>query len=83
MLTDEQTKECLARNVLSRITELGWTQSRLADESGENNMMISRICNKTHLASARVVRRIAEAMGVSTDYLLRELPPVKKSRKQA
>ncbi len=81
MLTDDRAKECLARNVASRLEELGWTQGRLAEESGENDMAISRIIHKKSLPSAAVLARIAESLGVSMDFLLREQAEKKSSRR--
>lgn len=82
MLTDDRAKEVLSRNIGQRLVELEWTQGRLADESGETDMMISRIIRRENIPSAAVLARIAEALGVSTDFLLRDTPE-KKSRKPA
>lgn len=81
MITDELTKEYLGTNIGAHLTEIGWTQERLAYEAGETPMTISRIVRKIHVPNAAILARIAEALGVSVDFLLREPPkgPAKKS----
>ncbi len=70
MITDKQTKSYLAENVSDLLDSRGWTQKQLADATGENQMMISRIVRGEHIPAASVLARIAEALDTTMDKLL-------------
>ena len=78
IVDDETTKAILAKNLLRIIHELGWNQQELADECGEDKMTISRILRGKHMPGLGVVTRIAAAVDVPVDNLLK----IHKKRQQ-
>ena len=50
-----------------------WLQQQLADRAGVNLSMVARI-EAGGLASIRTLAKLAEALGVESDDLLREPP---------
>lgn len=79
VITDKETKENLAANVLRLLKSRRINQSELARLSGERVMMISRVCRAQHVPLATVLVRLAEALDVSIDRLL--APPPEFSKK--
>lgn len=67
---DEQEKANLAANINAYLERLGWDQRRLARESGESEMTISRICRGKSMPLASALKRLANALGVSMDWLM-------------
>ena len=52
------------------IKERGLKQRWVAEKSGVNEMTLQRILDNRHSPNAANIVRIAEALGVSTDWLL-------------
>jgi len=70
--------------IANRLRELldsnGMSQVELADACNENEMRISRYVRGETEPKASVLSKIADAFGVTADYILgRELPTRKKS----
>ncbi len=63
----------LGRNVERLRVDLGWTQVRLADESGVSQAFISSLeGGRRQDAESRLVAALAKALGVTVDALLEE-----------
>lgn len=70
MLNDSQAKANIKANVRFLLGEKGISQSRLAMETDETPMMISRVCNGEHVPNAATLARIAEVLHTSVDWIL-------------
>lgn len=74
-VTDDDTlKRRLAVNLPYLLEIRGWTQSDLARALAEEPMNISRFANGRNLPRAGTLRRMAEVLCTSTDFLLDEHP---------
>ncbi len=59
----------------------GWTQRRLAEVAGISVTFLSELENDKRTMGADVILRIADALGVSVDYLLKgEVEPARPRR---
>jgi len=54
---------------------MGWSQADLADAAGLQQSALSHYENGTRRPSFTNLRRLASALGVSTDYLVGQAPP--------
>lgn len=81
-MTDNEAKENIARNLERLLTEKDISQAELAKIAKENEMRISRYIRGVSLASSGALKRLAEALDVSTEYLLGNHTP-RKTRKTA
>lgn len=68
-MTNEETKSVIAYNVKAILVVLGWSQNKLAAESGEKPMLISSVCNQECVVNAASLKRIADALNVTVDRL--------------
>lgn len=71
MITDEQAKSFLAVNLTRILRNRGLSQNALARMTNESPMRISTICRGTNVPDIACVARIAEALDVSIDALVR------------
>lgn len=71
-VTADTAKEVLPRNLAKLLSAKGWSRYRLAQETGMNQMTIGNICNGIHEPSASKLKTIADALGTTTDSLLKE-----------
>ena len=71
MLTNEEAREVIAHNVGRLMGKRGMSQRQLSVASGESDMAISRVVRGIHCPSAAMLARIADALSVSVDDLLR------------
>jgi transcriptional regulator with XRE-family HTH domain len=81
VLTDTEAKTIIGENVSRFLAARGWSQAKLAVETKENEMTISRVVRGKNVPGAGLLSRIAEALNVSTEDLLRA--PERKSRRTA
>ena len=85
MVSDHEAKENVAENVSRLLEQNGISQSDLARATNESPMRISLVVRGIHQPTAGFLARLAEALGVSADFLLN--PPAenfpKKSRRTA
>ena len=81
LLTDDQVKSRLAENVNRLLAEREWSQADLARATGESSARVFNLLKARKLASAGFILRVAEVLGVSTDYLY--APSRKNSEKIA
>ncbi len=72
----ELTKHAIAR-IRSRLEELGWTQTQLADAVGVKPPHMSRVLKGDRPAELDTVVRIAEVLEVAPEELLAMLVPLK------
>lgn len=72
MISDKIARQHIGENVRRLLAEHDppWKQADLARASGENEMRISGLVRGTQTPSAPFLARIAEAFGVSVDYLI-------------
>jgi transcriptional regulator with XRE-family HTH domain len=66
---DESEKGIAARIIKSR-TEKGWTQKKLAEKSGVNTAIISRVESGAKLTEKQGIK-LAEALGVGIEWLMK------------
>lgn len=72
MLTDYEAQTNIADNVCDLLESRGMSQSELAKMIGENRMSVSRICRAENLPNIGILARIAEALEVTVDELLKK-----------
>lgn len=72
VITSERATNNVGRNVERILRERGISQAELARRSGESEMNISRIIRGKNEPLIGMVARIAEALDVLVDVLLRE-----------
>ncbi len=70
VVSDSQARENVAENVSRLIEQAGMSQGELARRTGESKMRISLVRRGLHLPSSGFLARLAEALGVSADFLL-------------
>lgn len=72
VISNDDAKRIIAANVRRSLAERkpDWTQSDLARATGDNVMTISHLIRGTRCPSAALLKRVAEALGVSSDALL-------------
>lgn len=70
MTIDAQRKETIAENVNRILSDRGLSRHWLAVKIDEYDSAIARVCNATHLCSADMIAKIADALNVSADELL-------------
>lgn len=80
-MTDTRIRQILAANLKREMTARSLSQPALSEISGEPTMNINRIVNEKNTPKVGTVQRIAEALGVTVDDLLR--PAQKNSRQTA
>lgn len=68
--SDDQTKKTIARNLNRILRERGLSRYWLAQETGEYQATIGRVCNASNCCSSGLLARIAEALKISTDALI-------------
>ena len=80
MISDQTAKGNLASNVNRLLAQRNLTQVQLAEMTGQQQSLISRIANSHNMPGGTVLARIAEALDVSIDRLL-AAPPEEISAK--
>jgi transcriptional regulator with XRE-family HTH domain len=70
-MTVEKMTAIIAKRVLAVRKDRGWSQRELAKRSGLHHVVLNRL-EKGHKVAiqAETVRRLAEALRVSSDYVL-------------
>ena len=82
MLTEQQAKDNIASYLQRLLESRDWSQSDLARATGDAHVTISRIVRGTNVAGVAVLARIAEALDVTIDGLIRQ-PATRPSKKSA
>lgn len=67
---DEELKKIISGRITAAREQLGLTQLELADKAEITPAAISQIENRLRIPSTPVLRRIAQVLNVSVDYLL-------------
>ncbi len=70
VITDDEARYNIGHNIRALLKTKSWSQGELARKSGESAMNVSRIINGVHIPNAAILARLAEALEVSTDYLI-------------
>ena len=70
VLTDEQTRQNIARNLQRILAARRISQRRLAEMTGEPVMNVSRAVRGENVVNVATIARIAEALDVSIDRLV-------------
>ena len=85
VVSDHEAKENVAENVSRLLEQNGISQSDLARATNESPMRISLVVRGIHQPTAGFLARLAEALGVSADFLLNDPAEnfPKKSRRTA
>lgn len=68
-MTDQEGRDNIAANLARHCRRLGWSQQRLADEAGVTQATVSNYFNGKRDPKYFELRRIADALDVSTDRL--------------
>lgn len=66
----EIDRDIVSSRIREKMDELGWNQSKLAQEAGITNAAMSQILNRERTPSTGVLLKIASALKESVDYLL-------------
>ena len=69
VIDDKTAKENLAANVRRLLEARNLTQMQLADMTGQQQPLISRVVNGRNMPGGTVLARIAEALDISYDGL--------------
>jgi transcriptional regulator with XRE-family HTH domain len=72
---DEKVAMALGERIRQLRKEHGWSQAELGSQVGTDSQRISRYENGRITPSVDALVRLAEALGVSVDYLVREGAP--------
>ena len=70
LLSDEDAKKIIARNVKFRLRELDRSRYWLAQRTKKRESTISNVCNARNCCNAALLATLADALEVSTDWLL-------------
>ena len=81
-MSDEEARDTIAFNVVRLLQARGWSQYRLAQESGESEMNVSRVVRASNMPGVGLLTRLAEAFEVEFSELLRPIPRRKKKTKK-
>ena len=60
----------IGRKIKYLLEEKGIKQKELAEKIGVHEVTVSRYINGNHTPPAEIIKKIAEALGVTSDYLL-------------
>ncbi len=63
-------KQQIANRIINALNRTGISQRQLADATGMTEVSISRYVKGKRIPSARIIGQIADALGVTTDYLI-------------
>ena len=80
MMSNEEAAKNIAANVEKLLGSLGWSVRKLSRMTGDPHMSVVNALSGAHVPNAGILARIAEALNVSTDELVRGR---KKSRRTA
>jgi len=72
VITDEQAKTNISRNVRAELNVRGWKAVDLARATDESEMRISLLVRGKKLPTAAFLARVAEALDTTSDALLRD-----------
>lgn len=78
VITDEQAKTNISRNVRYELEVRGWKAADLARATDESEMRISLLVRGKKLPTAAFLARVAEALDTTSDRLLRDAPSREK-----
>ena len=71
-MNDEETKAAIAFNVNNILERQGRSRYWLAQETDEYEGTIANVCHGRNVCGAGMLTRIAKALGVTADDLLKE-----------
>jgi len=77
-MNDEETKVAIAHNINRILERQGHSRYWLAKETGEYEGTIANVCHGRNVCGAGILTRIARALGVTIDHLVKK--PRKVSR---
>lgn len=85
MMSQSEAKERIAANLQRAMDAVGMSQNRLAIESGEDPMTVSRVIRGITEPRVSTLARMTEALGITIDECLEPVAPSsrKKSRNVA
>jgi transcriptional regulator with XRE-family HTH domain len=71
MSPSSQLQPTIGRRIVACREARGWTQKRLAEEAGISVPFLSDVENDKRAIGSEALLRLADALGASTDYLLK------------
>ena len=74
MKNDDDAKQFIAFNVRATLARRGRSRYWLAKQTGEWQGTIANVCLARNMPGSGLLARIADALGVTTDDLLRPIP---------
>jgi transcriptional regulator with XRE-family HTH domain len=74
MVVSSPIPPTLGKRIAECREHLGWTQKTLADKANLSVTFVSEVENDRRTPGADALLRLAEALGVSLDYLVKGLP---------
>lgn len=83
MLSDDNAKIFISANVNAAMDLAGMSQTELARRTEESDARISLVRRGVHIPSSALLARIAEALRVSTDWLLADPAKHQKPRRRS
>ncbi len=81
VISDAKAKKVIAKNVIARLRELNQSRYWLAKQTKKRESTIANVCTARSCCNAALLATIAEALGVSTDFLLTDGPRPAKPKK--
>lgn len=72
--SDREIRSRIAANVTNLLEVRGWSRRDLAKATGDCVATVARVAQGKHTSQAGVVVRVADALGVTVDRLLRPIP---------
>lgn len=72
MVTDAEAKSIIAGNIDRLLDEQGHSRYWLSKQTGDDQAKISHVMSQKSMPSAGFLIRVAEALGVSLDEIMKE-----------
>lgn len=69
---DKKINDILSANLKKALEINGMEQQELAEKVGITDVTVSRYINKHRTPNSEILKKIADVLGVSTDWLLKE-----------
>ena len=83
MIQKDDARQAIAENIERLMTAFGWSQTELARQAGVKQVFVSRLLDQVMLPNAVDLANVAEALGTSSDALMRKSDTQKNPKKVA
>lgn len=82
VITDDELKANISENLNRILDQHGMSRYVLSKKTGESEQTIKNVADGLHVPRSGILARIAEAVGVSVDDLIKHPKPIRKSGKK-